>query len=196
MKKSNKLKLILLLILIINVNKVLAQDFYKDFVKWQDTYTKPSDHLSETKLHTMHKQFASEFRTLFNEVKQNTGFDMLDCDTLYIFESQQSQYAGGYSKLVWNKKHSCWYQNPRFSSIYEYQKEPIKTEIDAQKKLLALGPDLKDVIQKTDTIGYKKYIASGEAFHLGAVLRFVVATKVGTRWYFFSSKSFATSQTN
>jgi hypothetical protein len=190
MKVNKLIKLILLFLLTVNINKGFAQDFYKDFVKYQDARTQPWDHVSKAKLHSVHKQLASEFKKLFNEVKRKTGFYMLNCDTLYFFERQEDYFSGGYSKLIWNSSHSCYYENPSFSPVYKYKKEPIKMETDAQEKLLALGPVLKRVIQNADTVGYLKYFRTS-GIPLGPGSKFMVATKVEKHWHFFSSQMYA-----
>jgi hypothetical protein len=192
MKNKNKLtKLILLFLLTININKGFAQDFYKDYIKYQDARSKPREHLSKSKLHYLHKQFASEFEKLFDEVKRKTGFYMPDRDTLYVFTSQQDYESGSYTKLIWNDSHSCYYENLSFSLFYKYEKKPIEMEIDAQRKLSALGPVLKRIIQNADTLGFRKYIGSSTT-PLGAIIQFMVATKVEEHWHFFSSRSFGT----
>jgi hypothetical protein len=188
MKNINKLIMLnLLFILTININKGFAQNFYKDFVKYQDAHRKPRDHVSKSKLHSIHKQFASEYKKLFNEVKRKTGFYMLNRDTLYFFEGENF-YSGRYSRLIWNHSHSCYYENPSFSPVHKYEKKPIKIETDAQEKLLTLGPVLKRIIQNADTVGYKKNISSIE-IPLNTIVHFMVATKVEKHWHFFSSRS-------
>jgi hypothetical protein len=191
MKNINKLnRLILFLMLTLTVNKGFSQNFYEDFVKYQDARTKPQNHVSKSKRHSINRQFAGELRKLFNTVRRNTGFYMLNCDTLYFLSQRTDHFAGGYSELIWNNWHSCYYENPYFSPIYEYRKEPIKIEIDAPEKLLALGPILKSIIQNTDTVGYQKYVKSPEVT-LAAGMKFMVAKKIQKHWHFFTSKVFA-----
>jgi hypothetical protein len=192
MKNIDKLiKLIFLFTLTLNVKEGFAQNFYDDFVKYEDARTKPREHVSKSKLHSIHVQFASECKRVFYEVKRKTGFYMLGSDTLYFFEKDK-WYSEGYSKLIWNDKHSCYYENPRFSPIDNYKKMSLKIESDAQVKLSALGPILKRIIQNADTVGYLKYIQSSE-IRLCAGIRFMVATEGKKHWHFVSSRSFAST---
>lgn len=191
MKNLNTLiKLIFLFMLIININKGYAQNFYKDFVKYQDARTKPREHVSKSKLHSIHEQFASEYKKLFKEVKLRTGFDMLNCDTLFIFTSQENLYLGDYSSLIWNGYHSCYYKNLHFSPFYKNEKKSIIMETDAREKLSALGPVLKRIIQRADTAEFRKYIYSPEAPPLGAGVQFLVVTRFEKHWHFASSRTF------
>lgn len=181
--------LILTLMMPLNIYKVSAQDFYKDYIRYLDARDIHRTQLSKTKVHAIHIQFADEFERVFLKVKQKTGSYMLKCDTLYIY-SHDDYSSPGYSKLIWNRIHCCYYKNPSFSPIYKYKKKPIEIEADAKKRLRCLGPVLKTIIENVDTTGYQTYVKSSEV-SLGAGIQFIVATKSQNHWHFFSSKVFA-----
>jgi hypothetical protein len=179
--------------LTISIDACFAQNFYKDLVKYQDVHSKPRGQLSKSKLHSMNKQNASEFKILFKAVKVKTGFDMLGCDTIYIIEIHPDFYLGGYTKLIWNRDHSSYYENLNFSMVENERGSPGNIETDAKEKLVALGPVLKRIIQKSDTVGFRKYIFSTEMPIVGDAIAFMVANKVHKHWHFFRSGTFALS---
>ena len=193
MKSNKKLTMsILFFAMAININKGFGQNFYKDFIKYQDNRAIPREHISKSKIHSMNVQFASELKKVFNEVRRKTGVYMLDCDTIYFFSRQLGFFSGGYSELIWNANHSCYYENLFFSPIYQNKEKRIISEDNAGKKLAELDPVLKRLIQNRDTVGYQRYVKSPNVA-LGAGIKFMVAIKMLGHWSFLSSKVFAST---
>lgn len=190
MKKiNNGIRAILLFTLLVKIDGCFGQDFYSDFLKYQDTHSMPYDGVSLSRLHAIHLQFASELKKLFDTVKRKTGHDMLNCDQIFILIRDSDYSTGGYSKLVWNNKYCCYYRNLHFSAAELFKNGPLKIETDARKRLLAIDTTLRRPIEHSDTAAFRKSLVAYNIWS-GAGISFTIATKIGTHWRFFRSKTF------
>ncbi|TFF36205.1 hypothetical protein [Mucilaginibacter psychrotolerans] len=182
-------KLILIVIVSLILNKSFAQDFYADYVNYLDAHTKSNKSVTKSQYHSLHKRSARELKNLFKTVQQKTSFDMLKSDTLFILEITTDFYNGGYSILVWNNMHSCFYEIPYSSPRKKYKNAPINIKVNAKVDLDSLDVGLKKIVETVDTVAYRQFFRSKEPNITGQIVKFTTAKRVKNRWIFFTSKS-------
>ena len=175
------------ILLTMNSGSVLGQDFYKDYGNYLERKIKTNDP-TRLKIQASIMQLVSYTKNTLSAVEKKTHVSMLKYDTLYIVV-QYSLSTGKYSNLIWNKTHSCYFEGQAVTIYTNTLPEPLKIEVNASKKMDALSPVLKAIVEKADTAGFNKFIETNiSPANIG--LSFIKTTRSKGHWHFFFSKTY------
>jgi len=180
------LKYLIITIIVIGSihHNCFSQDFFRDYADHLQSLNHRENWTTRDK-EKFAKQQTYKLRKVFYKVEHIEKISMLKADTFYM-----ANYLGPNataSRLIWNKTHSCYFEYHFKPQEYKFKDFDLVITPNASKLLAAIDPDLKKLIEQSDTLGFKKYMA----MHTSTTgLSFTVAIRKKDHWDFMESPTY------